>query len=168
MNNVDLANTTSLTQPSSNPIPRGQITQQVISIMKAGRDLPMAEVCAGIAKECSMNMSYARAWYRDFVNRDIAPGVITKAPSRADTRKLMGLPEPEKKTRTQKAPTSAQEASVPDEVPTVTLTEQEPAVTVEVPMAALTADQKRALKNAKERARRAAKKVEDSAKALAG
>jgi hypothetical protein len=36
-----------------------------------------------------MDMSYARAWYRDFVNRDLAPGKIEEAPSRQETREIL-------------------------------------------------------------------------------
>ena len=72
-------------------VARGKITQIVKDIMNANATLPMHDVCGLIQKKCGradgvlpgMTMSYARAWYRDFVNRNLAKGKIEKAPSRA-------------------------------------------------------------------------------------
>jgi hypothetical protein len=68
---------------------RGYYTQVVTDIMKANRERPMAWTCAKIMQALDMNMSYARAWYRDFVNRDLAPGKIEDAPSRQETRDIL-------------------------------------------------------------------------------
>lgn len=64
---------------------RGSTTQAVKDIMNANGEKPMHETCAIIAKDLSMTMSYARAWYRDFAKRSLATGVVEKAPTKAKT-----------------------------------------------------------------------------------
>ena len=71
------------------------ITQVCKDIMNANTDKNMDEVSKIIAQTCTdlaatgepgfkaMSYGYARAWYRDFVKRGLAPGVIEKVPSRA-------------------------------------------------------------------------------------